>query len=58
MKMGPGRRTNSPVLRSKMCVPVMSAGRRSGVNWIRRKDRPRPAAKDFAMSVFASPGTS
>src|SRR6059058_4663561 len=36
----------------------MSAGRRSGVNWILRKERPRPAAKDFAISVFARPGTS
>src|SRR5256884_6722992 len=36
----------------------MSAGSRSGVNWILRKARPRPAAKDLAMSVFARPGTS
>src|SRR5207247_136768 len=36
----------------------MSAGRRSGVNWIRRKPRPRPAAKDLAINVFARPGTS
>src|SRR3990170_1357612 len=36
----------------------MSAGRRSGVNWTRRNARPRAAAKDFAIRVFASPGTS
>ena len=53
---GPRRRTNSLVFRSKTYVPVMSAGRRSGVNCTRLKSHPRAAAKDFAIRVFARPG--
>src|SRR5690348_4935888 len=35
---------------------MMSPGRRSGVNWILLKSRPRVAARDWARSVFAVPG--
>ena len=38
-------------------VPITSPGIRSGVNWIRLKDRWSAAAKLRAMSVFAVPGT-
>ena len=34
-KTGPGRKTNAPVLRSRTGEPVMSAGSRSGVHWMR-----------------------
>ena len=38
-------------------VPVMSAGRRSGVNWIRRNPQPSVRAKALTSVVFATPGT-
>ncbi len=38
-------------------VPVMSAGIRSGVNWIRRKPRLIASAIVCTSIVFASPGT-
>ena len=40
MKIGPSRSTNVFVRMSRMYVPVMSDGRRSGVNWMRRKWQP------------------
>ena len=38
-------------------VPVMSAGIRSGVNWMRLNDRFSVRASVLIISVFASPGT-
>jgi hypothetical protein len=35
-KMGPVRSSNVPLRGSSTYVPVMSAGSRSGVNWMRR----------------------
>ena len=39
------------------CVPVMSDGIRSGVNWIRLKDTSKMSAKVLTISVLARPGT-
>ncbi len=39
-------------------VPVTSAGRRSGVNWMRLNERPSAVAKLCAVSVLPVPGTS
>src|SRR5262245_8237751 len=39
-----------------MCPPVTSPGMRSGVNWSRRKWRPRSVASAFTSSVLPSPG--
>ena len=38
-------------------VPVMSAGIRSGVNWMRRKLRSMQCASERIIAVFARPGT-
>ena len=38
-------------------VPVMSAGIRSGVNWMRLNDRFSVRASVLIISVLASPGT-
>ena len=38
-------------------MPVMSAGIRSGVNWMRLNDRSRICASVLISSVLASPGT-
>ena len=58
---GPSRKRNSrpPVLRfsSITSVPVMSAGIRSGVNWMRLKLRFNARLSVLIMSVLASPGT-
>ena len=56
-KIGPLRRTNSFVLRSKMEVPVTSDGSRSGVNWTRGNWQPRRRANVFDSVVLATPGT-
>src|SRR5215218_1930582 len=58
-KTGPltNRRLRTPPSSSRISVPVMSAGMRSGVNWIRLKLRSRISASVFTSSVFASPGT-
>ena len=40
-----------------MSVPVMSAGIRSGVNWMRLKLRSSVFATELTSSVFARPGT-
>src|SRR5215207_3375541 len=58
-----GPRMNSiarrPVARSSsmISVPVMSAGIRSGVNWMRLKERSSTEAMVRTSSVFARPGT-
>jgi hypothetical protein len=39
--IGPARNSNSWVFWLKIESPVTSDGRRSGVNWIRRKLQPR-----------------
>ena len=38
-------------------VPVMSAGIRSGVNWMREKVRPRISPRLRTISVLPNPGT-
>jgi hypothetical protein len=38
-------------------VPVMSAGIKSGVNWMRLNDRFSERAKVLIISVLANPGT-
>ncbi len=43
--------------RSKTFVPVMSAGIRSGVNWMRLKSVPSTWARVRTRSVLATPGT-
>ena len=45
MKIGPGLKTNSFACWSKMRVPVMSDGIRSGVNWMRLKSAETAAAQ-------------
>ena len=42
---------------STTSVPNMSAGIRSGVNWMRLKEREKVSATDLTRSVFPSPGT-
>ena len=41
----------------KTLVPVMSAGMRSGVNWMRLNSHPSTRARVRTSSVFATPGT-
>jgi hypothetical protein len=61
LKMGPGRKLNwrRPVLGSSMTtlVPVMSAGMRSGVNWMREKGRLNVRPRVRTSSVLPRPGT-
>jgi hypothetical protein len=40
-----------------MRVPTMSAGTRSGVNWMRANVPPTTRARVSTASVFATPGT-
>ena len=60
-KIGPFTKTRVrfPVARSSsmISVPVISAGIKSGVNWIRLKSRCRTCATVEISSVFARPGT-
>jgi hypothetical protein len=56
VKTGPSRSTNVFVRMSRMYVPVMSLGRRSGVNWIRRKWQPSVLENALTSVVFATPG--
>src|SRR5580698_9079838 len=56
-KMGPARSENVPSRGESTYVPVMSAGRRSGVNWMRRAEQPSVVAKALTSVVFATPGT-
>ena len=58
MKIGPARNSKSPSRWFQIDEPVTSAGSRSGVNWTRLKPSPLASAKERAVSVFASPGTS
>jgi hypothetical protein len=48
---------NSCVRRSNTLVPVMSAGIRSGVNWMRWNSPATARARAFTSSVFPTPGT-
>ena len=60
-KIGPAMNVNwrRPVSGSscRMSVPVMSEGIRSGVNWMRLKERLEISATVLTSSVLASPGT-
>src|SRR5262245_44136861 len=58
-KIGPltNRRRRIPCSSSRISVPVMSDGIRSGVNWIRLNSRSRMSASVLISSVLASPGT-
>src|SRR5215469_5533856 len=57
VKIGPLVRTKPLVWKLNRLVPRTSPGMRSGVNWIRPKSRRRLAAKAWASSVLAVPGT-
>ena len=57
VKMGPRRNWNVCDASWKTSVPRMSAGIRSGVNWIRWKSASNSRARLFASSVFPRPGT-
>jgi hypothetical protein len=52
----PGRKTKSPVLRSSTGEPVMSAGSRSGVHWMREVDADTVADRRRASIVLPVPG--
>src|ERR1035437_693845 len=56
--IGPGRNSNSWVFWLYIERPVTSEGRRSGVNWMRRKLQPRLLATALASMVLPVPGTS
>src|SRR5262245_9178727 len=58
-KIGPLTKRNSrlPELSSRMVVPVMSDGIRSGVNWMRLNWTSRICAIELTISVLARPGT-
>ena len=58
-KIGPftNRSRRPPSPSSRISVPVMSDGIRSGVNWMRLKSRSRIAASVLIRSVLARPGT-
>ena len=55
---GPGEKTNDFRSASRMCIPMMSWGRRSLVNWIRRKVPEIPEERARASVVLPVPGTS
>src|SRR5437588_2221678 len=57
-KMAPGRNSKSPRSWLKTFTPVTSVGRRSGVNWILRKEQSMDRAMLLASMVFPTPGTS
>ena len=54
---GPSCVVNELVSASKICVPMMSLGNRSGVHWMRRKLPPTDPASTRAAVVLARPGT-
>ena len=56
-KSGPFLTWNSWVFWSKTMVPMTSAGRRSGVNWMRENEAWMISARVRTASVLASPGT-
>jgi len=58
VKMGPARNANSFVRRSRIDVPVMSVGMRSGVNCTRWNDNPSRFANRRTRVVLPTPGTS
>src|SRR5437763_8430507 len=55
-KIGPKRGVNVWFAGLRICVPVTSAGRRSGVNWMRWNVASMAPASVFASSVLAKPG--
>ena len=58
-KRGPAENSNSflPLLLSTtICVPIMSAGIKSGVNCILLKSKPNALLKDFTSRVLPKPG--
>ena len=57
MKIGPFLIANSPSLGLYIDVPRRSAGRRSGVNWMRVKSIFSSLEIVFIVKVFASPGS-
>ncbi len=58
VKIGPGRNSNSWVFMSRIDVPVMSLGMRSGVNWTLANFNPSRLATIRTRVVFPTPGTS
>ena len=54
---GPLTSENSLRCRLNTLVPVISAGIRSGVNWMRLNSEPSTAARVRASNVFPNPGT-
>ena len=56
-KSGPFLTWKSWVFWSKTMVPITSAGRRSGVNWMRENEALMISASVRTASVLASPGT-
>ena len=56
-KTGPLCTRNSPVRASRIGVPAMSLGSRSGVNWMRLKPVSMALASVRTMSVLARPGS-
>ncbi len=58
-KIGPwtNRKPRRPLLSSRISVPVMSEGIKSGVNWMRLNVRSRISASVLISSVLARPGT-
>ena len=59
LKIGPcwNRKRRSPPSSTMMFVPMMSAGIRSGVNWMREKPRSSASAMVRTSIVLPSPGT-
>ena len=57
MNSGPGRKRASPTRGSRIEVPMMSLGIRSGVNCTRPKRTSTAAASVCTRRVFATPGT-
>ena len=58
MNSGPGRNSNSLVLRFRTEVPVMSLGIRSGVNCTRWNRSPSSVESIRTSVVLPTPGTS
>ena len=57
-KIAPGLNSKSPRSWLNTLTPVTSVGRRSGVNWMRRKEQSMDRARALASMVFPTPGTS
>src|SRR5208282_2581452 len=58
-KIGPGLKTNSrcPLASVRTWVPMISAGIKSGVNWMRLKLSPSTSLAVLTISVLPNPGT-